>query len=162
MLRGGSRNQRKGGPENFVLRENFQDRMQIQFVNILFPFKRGGCDHIYHTLSLLTFLFLWILLLAAPNSKCWWTNDNVCVLYELWKQMEGMIPKSMFVLNYCNQLNPEGGVLYPGLVRGSRWGSQILTLFRRNYFKIFVPCSRLLDQIYDPVHEGLRSETSVK
>jgi hypothetical protein len=35
--RGGSRNQRKGGPENFVLRENLQDRMQIQFVYILFP-----------------------------------------------------------------------------------------------------------------------------
>jgi hypothetical protein len=37
VCRGGSRNQRKGGPENFVLRENLQDHMQIQFVNILFP-----------------------------------------------------------------------------------------------------------------------------
>jgi hypothetical protein len=37
VSRGGSRNQRKGGPENLVLRENLQDRMQIQFLNILFP-----------------------------------------------------------------------------------------------------------------------------
>jgi hypothetical protein len=43
--RGGSRNQRKGGPENFVLRENLQDCMHFLYFAKFkenTSFKRGG------------------------------------------------------------------------------------------------------------------------
>jgi hypothetical protein len=65
VSRGGSGNKRKGGPENFILRENLQDCMQKQFDNILFPFKRGPRPHRPTPKSTPGELSLWLVISSA-------------------------------------------------------------------------------------------------